>query len=86
MEFASVAEERAHFARHSLDLEAVEHRIRLGPGELLLFDNLTTAHGRVGMRRPEELHQLCAGYRDLEATRQRTLLLRVLGAFGAADE
>ena len=82
MEFASLAEERAHFARHGLDLDAVEHRVRLGAGELLVLDNLTTAHGRAGRRRPEELHQLCAGYRALTAGTQPTLLHRVLEAFG----
>jgi Taurine catabolism dioxygenase TauD, TfdA family len=86
MEFATLAEERAHFARHSLELDTVEHRVHLRPGELVLFDNLTTAHGRTGTRRPEELHQLCVGYRRLEAARQRTLLLRVLDAFGGAHE
>jgi hypothetical protein len=85
MEFASLTEERAHFARHSLDLEAVEQRVKVGPGELLVFDNLRTAHGRAGTRRPEELHQLCVGYRGLDADRQRTLLLRVLAAFDAAE-
>jgi len=84
-EFGSVTEERAQFARRSLQLDAVEHRVRLRPGELLLFDNLTTARGRVGTRRPEELHQLCVGYRGLEASRQRTLLARALEAFGTAD-
>jgi hypothetical protein len=83
MEFDSVAEERAHFARHSLRLDAVEHRVPLAPGELLLFDNLTTGHGRIGKRRPEELHQLCVGYRALEPSPQDTLLARVLDAFGA---
>jgi hypothetical protein len=86
MEFASVAEERAHFARHGLELDAIEHRVRLGPGELLLLDNLATAHGRVGRRGPEELQQLCAGYRGLDVSRQHTLLQRVLGAFGPAGE
>jgi len=86
LEFASLAAERAHFARHSLDLEAVEQRVRLGPGELLVFDNLRTAHGRAGTRRPEELHQLCVGYRGLGAERQRTLSRRVLAAFDPAHE
>jgi hypothetical protein len=84
MEFASLSEERAHFAKHLLDLDAVERRVLLGPGELLVVDNLATAHGRVGVRRPEELHQLCAGYRQLDVDRQQVLLRRVLGAFGPA--
>jgi hypothetical protein len=85
MEFMSIAEERAFFARRGLDLDAVEDRVRLGPGELLVFDNLTIAHGRAGTRRPEELHQLCAGYRNLDVAAQRTLLTRVLDRFGAPD-
>jgi len=84
LEFASLAAERAHFARHFLELEAVEHRVRLSPGELLVFDNLRTAHGRAGTRTPEELHQLCVGYRGLDTDRQRTLSRRVLAAFERA--
>lgn len=86
MEFASVAEERAHFTSHGLELDSVEHRIMLSPGELLLFDNLATAHGRVGTRRVEELQQLCVGYRGLDVTSQSTILNRVLDAFGRADQ
>jgi len=86
MEFASLAEERAHFARHGLKLDAIEHRIWLKAGELLVLDNLITAHGRVGVRAPEELNQLCAGYRGLDVTSQQALLPRVLGAFDAPHE
>jgi hypothetical protein len=86
MEFASLEEERAHFAKHALELDAVEHRVRLGPGELLLFDNLATAHGRAGSRRPEELHQLCVGHRALDVARQHALLSWVLEAFDGAHE
>jgi hypothetical protein len=85
MEFASLAEERAHFRRHGLALDDIEHRIPLSPGELLLFDNLATVHGRLGTRRPDELHQLCVGYRGLDVTSQATLLHRVLDAFDRTD-
>jgi hypothetical protein len=85
MEFGSVRAEQAHFARHGLRLDSVERRIALGPGDLLLFDNLAVAHGRVGKRRPEELHQLCVGYRGLDAVGQQAVLDLVLEAFGAAD-
>jgi hypothetical protein len=81
MEFASREEERSHFARHGVDLDAVEARVRLAPGELLLLDNLAAAHGRIGRREPEELQQLCVGYRALDPARQRTVLGRVLEAF-----
>lgn len=80
MEFETVAEEQGHFAQHGLDLSAVEQRVRLGRGELLLLDNLATARGRVGLRRPLELHQLCVGYSRLGASEQSLLLRRMLGA------
>ena len=32
-------------------------QIHVNPGELLLFDNLSSAHGRVGIRTPKELNQ-----------------------------
>jgi hypothetical protein len=86
MEFASLAEERAHFNRHGLDLDAVEQRIKVNPGDLLVFDNLATAHGRVGIRAPEELNQLCVGYRGLGVAQQRVLVRRVLDAFGPEHE
>jgi len=84
LEFASLAAKQTHFARHSLELEAVEQRVRLSPGELSVFDNLRTAHGRAGTRSPEELHQLCVGYRGLDTDRQHTLSRRVLAAFEPA--
>jgi hypothetical protein len=86
MEFASLRNEEAFFARHGLELDAVEQRIALGAGELLLFDNLAVAHGRVGTRQPEELHQLCLGYRRLDVAGQNAVLQSVLGAFGGRDE
>jgi hypothetical protein len=81
MEFESVAEEQAHLAQRGLDLDAVERRVRVAPGQLLLLDNLATAHGRLGIREPLELHQLCVGFRRLDVTQQGVLLSRVLGAF-----
>jgi len=81
MEFASVLEERARFHVHGLDLEAVEERVLINPGDLLLFDNLAIAHGRTGVRSPGELRQLCAGYTGLDVARQDALLRRVLAAF-----
>jgi len=83
MEFESLAEERDHFGQRGLDLDAVEQRVLLGPGQLLLLDNLATAHGRAGVRRPLELHQLCVGFRSVEVARQSVLLQRVLEAFSS---
>lgn len=81
LEFESLAQERCHFAERGLDLDAVEQRVLLGPGQLLLFDNLATAHGRLGIRMPLELHQLCVGFRNLQEPEQLVLLQRVLEAF-----
>ena len=83
MEFESHAQERYHFAERGLDLDAVEQRVLLGPGQLLLLDNLATAHGRLGVRKPLELHQLCLGYRSLDVSAQSVRLGRVLKAFSS---
>ena len=83
MEFASLAEERAFLALRGLDVQRVEQEVLLEPGELLVFDNLTTAHGRIGVRAPGELHQLCLGYRGLDPARQAVLRDRVLAAFAS---
>lgn len=83
MEFESLAQGRDHFAGRGLDLDAVEQRVLLGPGQLLLLDNLATAHGRVGVRKPLELHQLCVGFRGLHLPEQSVLLRRVLEAFSS---
>jgi len=81
MEFESLAQERHHFVERGLDLEAVEQRVALAPGQLLLLDNLATAHGRLGVREALELHQLCVGFRSLGVSEQLVLLGRVLEAF-----
>jgi hypothetical protein len=45
-------------------LRAVEERIRIGPGELLIIDNIRCLHGRVGPRTPRELYQLLYGVKS----------------------
>jgi hypothetical protein len=86
MEFTSLPDEKVHFAQHGLDLDSVERRILLRAGEVLLFDNLAIAHGRAGKRQPEELHQLCIGYRALDIPGQQAVLHSVLDAFARADK
>jgi hypothetical protein len=81
MEFLTLEEEHHYFARHGLCLEHVEEDIILSGGELLVFDNLTTAHGRRGRRDAGELHQLCIGFASLRLTDQAMLLDRILAAF-----
>jgi hypothetical protein len=85
MEFSTLHDEYAYFARHGLQLAAVEKEFVLSPGELLLFDNLTAAHGRRGRRNTGELHQLCIGFASLDLAGQATLLDRILASFGAAS-
>ena len=82
MEFESLAQERDHFAERGLNVDAVEQRVLLGPGQLLLLDNLATAHGRLGVRRPLELNQLCVGW-NLDISEQSLLLGRVLETFSS---
>jgi hypothetical protein len=84
LEFDSRIEERAHLSRRGLELDPHERQILIRPGELLLFDNLATAHGRLGSRSPLELRQLCVGYAELDVPRQQVLLGRVLAAFSPA--
>lgn len=83
LEFESLAQERSHFAERGLDLDRVEQRVLLCPGQLLMLDNLATAHGRLGIRKPLELHQLCVGFRNLDEPEQVVLLRRVLEAFSS---
>jgi hypothetical protein len=80
-EFSSIGDELEFFSERGLRVEAHEVDICLRPGELLIFDNLTLAHGRRGVRRPGELHQRVFGYPSLEVERQVELRDRVLGVF-----
>jgi hypothetical protein len=80
-EFATLAEETGFFAERGLPIDAVAVEICLQPGQLLLFDNLTVAHGRRGRRAPGELHQRVFGHRALDPTEQIKLRNRLLAAF-----
>jgi hypothetical protein len=80
-EFASLSDELDFFRRRGLDPEAVGTDISLGPGELLVFDNLALAHGRRGSRQPGELMQRVYGHRALPPTEQIEVRRRLLGAF-----
>jgi hypothetical protein len=81
MEFDSVAHERSFFDASGLPLTEVEEQVLLRPGEMLVIDNLRTAHGRTGLRNAHELHQLFVGYASLHAEDQHILLDRVLAVF-----
>jgi hypothetical protein len=81
MEFDGVAAELSFFERLGLDVAAAQIEIPLGPGDLLVFDNLALAHGRRGSRRPGELHQRVYGHRSMPPGAQCTLRDRFLAVF-----
>jgi hypothetical protein len=80
MEFESLRAELEFFHGHDLEVKAVEVEIALRSGELLVFDNLALAHGRRGIRRPQELRQQVFGHRALSPSAQRRLREGVLAA------
>jgi hypothetical protein len=82
MEFSMLEEEHRYFQSHGIPLEELEEEITLTGGELLVFDNLSVAHGRRGARPPGQLSQLCIGYRSLEPRQRSALVTRVLAALG----
>jgi hypothetical protein len=75
--------ELAFFHRHGLNVEKVEIDIVLQPGQLLVFDNLMFAHGRIGQRQPGELHQRTFGHRRLSPAGQEGIREKILSAFYA---
>lgn len=81
MEFDTLAAEVTFFESLGLDVAAVQTEIPLGPGDLLVFDNLVLAHGRRGSRRPGELHQRVYGHRSMPPAAQRALRDRFLAVF-----
>ncbi|MFN8025483.1 MAG: hypothetical protein U0W40_03715 [Acidimicrobiia bacterium] len=85
LEFDSLSAERRFFARHHLDLHSSEQLVALSPGEILIFDNLACAHGRMGSRRTHELRQVCFGFAGLGAEPQRRVLSHSLEALVSAD-
>jgi hypothetical protein len=56
--------ETAIYAACGLCLEAVEERVTLRGGDLLVVDNARAVHGRVGRRRPAEIYQFLYGVRS----------------------
>jgi hypothetical protein len=82
-EFDSLRSEVAFFERNGLDVEDVQIEVPLGPGDLLVFDNLALAHGRRGTRQPGELRQRVYGHRRLSPAAQCELRDGMLSAFAA---
>jgi Taurine catabolism dioxygenase TauD, TfdA family len=86
MEFANLEAELRFFDQHGLHVEAAQTEVPLGPGDLLIFDNLAVAHGRRGTRQPGELRQRIFGHPRLDVSAQRQLRDHVLRAFAAPAE
>lgn len=78
LEFDRIEAEYAYFAGHGIDLRAVERQIVLAPGQVLIFDNLGCAHGRLGLRATRELHQHCVGFAAVTQDGQHAILRHVL--------
>jgi len=61
-------QEYAFFKQARLDLAAVEKQISLLPGQMLVFDNMTCVHGRVGRRQKRELMHFLFGVEQATAS------------------
>jgi hypothetical protein len=85
LEFDTLEAELNYLADHGLDLACVEHRVVLQPGETLVFDNLGCAHGRLGTRATEELHQRCVGFPSLGPQDQQRVLDHTLTQLTRGD-
>jgi hypothetical protein len=74
-ETSAYQQEAQFYAKHGIGLNAIEHRISLQPGQLLLLDNTRVIHGRIGKRRSKELFNFMWGVQaitlaDITALRQ----------------
>ena len=74
----------AYGTTHGAWSDAPDHSegglVRIGAGDLLLFDDLVLAHGRDGCRAPAELGQWVFGHRRRSAGGQLALRTRRLDA------
>jgi hypothetical protein len=86
MEFDSLDSEVAFLHDLGTDVERVQINLSLRPGDLLVFDNLKMAHGRIGARSPGELHQRIFGHQSLSRAGQRSVRDQLLSAFGASSD
>lgn len=65
-EAQSLQNEYAFFKKAGYDLAAVEERVNLQPGQMIIFDNTRIGHGRLGHREAAELYQFMYGVKDLQ--------------------
>lgn len=57
-------EEIAFFKDAGVDLNNVEEQIEILPGQMLVYDNMRTVHGRIGKREPKELINFLFGIKE----------------------
>ncbi len=57
-------QERDFFACAGLDLQKAEEQIEIKPGQMLVYDNIRTVHGRIGKRQPKELLNFLFGIKQ----------------------
>ncbi|KAA3616872.1 MAG: hypothetical protein D8M58_17880 [Calditrichaeota bacterium] len=48
-----------------INVEKAEEQVILKPGDLLILNNISTIHARLGKRKTGELYQLIAGISDV---------------------
>lgn len=58
---ASKVMEKKFYAERGIDLDSIEEDIVIKPGQLLIVDNMRTAHGRIGKRNAKETWQFMYG-------------------------
>lgn len=64
-EFDELADEEEFYRLCGAPLDAVERRVVLQPGDLLVLNNVRTIHGRIGCRGSQEVYQWLYGVRDV---------------------
>lgn len=62
--YKSLENERAFYRSHGVPIDEVEEGIQLQPGQLLIIDNMSAIHGRIGKRNAEEIYQFMFGVKD----------------------
>ncbi|MBS1507229.1 MAG: hypothetical protein JSS79_11340 [Bacteroidetes bacterium] len=60
--------EAEFFRQFEIDIETLEDRVQLVPGQLLIIDNISCVHGRVGRRQFEEVYQVLYGSPSVSQT------------------
>ena len=58
---ASKAMEKKFYEERGIDLDSIEEDIVIKPGQILIVDNMRTAHGRIGKRSEKETWQFMYG-------------------------